>query len=244
MPSNPTYPGPFGRTWEEREPLGWRSRAEYDEPIELPLHRRWPAVVIASALILALGAGLLLIERATSTSRVSLGPTEELPMVPREFEPSLGQNPVWSSALSSPPQAPEAAPPSPELAPPSPPGDAERRGAGRQVRPPPDREPPLVTPPPGAASKEREEDRGFDFGSPDTLRPPDSPALDPNDLSPRQDSGEPAARPANDDVPDADVPDGDIPDADYPDGDVPESDAPEADPPAEGSPDYSPILGF
>jgi hypothetical protein len=242
MPSNPTYPRPFGLTWDEREHVGRRSRAEYDEPIELPLHRRWPAVAIASALILALGAGLLLIER--STSRGSLRPTEELPMTPREFEPSLGQNPVWSQALSNPAAAPAPAAASARPVVPAPQEGAEQGSEPRQTNPPPDREPPTVTPVPEAAPTEREQRRGFDFGSPETLRPPDSPALDPNDLSPKEDSGETAARPANDDMPDADVPDGDVPDADIPDGDVPDADGPDAEPPAPGSPDYSPILGF
>jgi hypothetical protein len=100
-----------------------------------------------------------------------------------------------------------------------------------------------VAAPPGA-SQEREERQGPDFGSPDTLRPPDAPALDPNDLSPREDTGATAPRPASDDMPDADVPDGDVPDADIPDGDVPDADGPDVEPPAEGPPGYSPILGF
>jgi hypothetical protein len=234
MPSNPTYPGPFGHTWDEREPLRpARTHIEDDEPVELPLHRRWPAVVIASALIVGLGAGLLFIQR--SVSRVPLGPTEELPMTPREFEPSLAVGPAS-------PRAPvEAAPPrdqaaiSQEPASPPPPKEVRRAPAPRRAAPPPRREAPAVAPPPAHRdSDEPERAQGIDFGSPDTLRPPDEPMLDPNDLAPRS-----ASEPASDDIPDADTPDADIPD-----GDVPDADTPDAEPPAQGDPDYSPVLGF
>lgn len=238
MPSNPTYPGPFGHTWDEREPRGPAYRdAELDEPIELPLKRRWPAVVIASALIVALGAGLLLIER--SLSRASLGPTEELPMKPRDFEPSLAVGPAWSRAL------PEAvAPPAPavtarEDAEPAPPKKEVRARAPRPVTASPERGSRALTPPPPPPDPdEREQARGFDFGSADSLRPPDDPALDPNDLAPREE-GPQAPQPGGDDIPDADVPDANIPD-----GDVPDADVPDAEPPADGDPDYSPVLGF
>jgi hypothetical protein len=241
MPSNPTYPGPFSHTWDEREPRGpARTGAEYDEPIELPLVRRWPAVVVASALIVALGAGLLLIQR--SFSRVSLGPTEELPMQPREFESSLAVSPAWIRAQSetaTPPTPPLSAPESPAPAPPqrlSP--VLPRRGT-----PPPDREPRAFAPPPVTRpeTREREQPQGFDFGSADSLRPPDDPALDPNDLAPRDEPS--AARPVSDDMPDADAPDADIPDGGVPDADVPDAEPP-GDGEGNGDPDYSPIIGF
>jgi hypothetical protein len=234
MPSNPTYPGQFGHTWDEREPFGpARTPPEDDEPVELPLHRRWPAVVIASALIVALGAGLLVIQR--SVSRVSLGPTEELPMQPREFEPSLALDPAWVPAPAEVNRTPESAATSPVPAPATPPPLVRQAPAPRQSTPPPRREPSVASPPPASrSSDEPGRAPGIDFGSPDTLRPPDEPMLDPNDLAPRE-----AAEPASDDMPDADAPDADIPD-----GDVPDADAPDAEPPATGDADYSRELGF
>jgi hypothetical protein len=242
MPSNPTYPGPFGHTWEEREPFGPAStRAEDDEPVELPLRRRWPAVVVASALIVALGAGLLLIQR--SVSRVSLGPTEELPMQPREFEPSLALDPAWGRAPAEAARTQNGAVTSPA------PGRATPLGEVGQAPPrrstPPHRPEPAVVAPPAAPreSEEPERAQGIDFGSPETLRPPDEPMLDPDDLAPRDALRDPrrgkATTPASDDIPDADAPDAEIPD-----GDVPDADVPDAEPPAAGDPGYSPELGF
>lgn len=241
MPSNPTHPGPFGHTWDDHERFGRRFQVEDDEPVELPLERRWPAVVIASALIIGLGAGLIWIQR--SVSRASLGPTEELPMQPREFEPSLGPSPVWSSLAASPAPVPEVTAPEPsEPEPPATSRESPRSRAAPIASPPPRRQEP-VAPPPDVETTESEQRKGFDFGSPDTLRPPDEPVLDPSDLDPREPAREGAPRPASDDIPDAEAPDGDIPDADLPDGDVPEPD-PEPEPSPERDRDYSPILGF
>lgn len=234
MPSNPTYPGPFGHTWEEREPFGPAStRAEDDEPVELPLQRRWPAVAVASALIVALGAGLLLIQR--SVSRASLGPTEELPLQPREFEPSLALDPAWGRAPAEVARTEQGAVTPPSPTPALPLREVGQAPAPRRSTPPERREPPVVTPPPTQQeSDETERSQGIDFGSPETLRPPDEPMLDPDDLAPRE-----VAEPASDDMPDADAPDADIPD-----GDVPDAEVPDAEPPASGDPGYSPELGF
>lgn len=235
MPSNPTYPGPFGHTWQEREPFGQAQLpAEDDEPVELPLHRRWPAVVVASALIVALGAGLLLIQR--TVSRTSLGPTEELPMQPREFEPSLALGSAWVRAPAEQDRTQKGALTSPAPAPAEIPREVQQAPAPHRSTPPPRRESPVVAPPaaPRRNSDEPERTQGIDFGSPETLRPPDEPMLDPNDLAPRK-----GVEPASDDMPDADTPDADIPD-----GDVPDADVPDAEPPARGDPDYSPELGF
>jgi hypothetical protein len=238
MSSYPTHPGPFGHTWDDRERFGQRSVIEDDEPVELPLERRWPAVVIASALIIGLGAGLVWIQR--SVTRASLGPTEELPMQPREFEPSLGPSPVWSNLAVSAAPAPAVTAPEPE-----PPATSRERPSSRAApsAPPPPRRQALVPPPLDVETPETEARKGFDFGSPDLLRPPDEPALDPSDLRPREPAREGVPRPASDDIPDADVPDGDIPDADLPDADVPEPD-PEPEPGPERDRDYSPVLGF
>lgn len=241
MPSNPTYPGPFGHTWDEHEHRrSAPARAEDDEPIELPLERRWPAVAIASAVIIALGAGLLLIHR--TLTRPSLGPTEELPMRPREFEPGPAPSPSWLRVRPAAIEAPgsPASPPaeiatSEPAAKPAPPKAAPLRGSPRG----PDRERRVVAPPEPRAVDGHEQAGGFDFGSASSLLPPEEPALDPNDLNPR--AASPVGQPTSDDLPDADVPDADVPDADFPDADLPDP-APER--PAEESPDYSPSLGF
>lgn len=239
MPSNPTYPGPFSRAWNEGAPH--HHDTFDDEPIELPLERRWPAVVITSALIIALGVGLLLIQRSFSTAK--LGPTEEPEITPRDGEPWMVTHPSTAHAV------PEVDKPEGKEA-----SDEPKNAEPEELSPPPRSNSQRVTPRPALRSfavssgprvNAPEPARSYDFGAADSLRPPDEPAFDPEQLAPSS-ALTPPTRAASDDLPDADVPDGDVPDPDDPDAGVPEPEPPRPEPPPddENDPDYSPVLGF